>query len=280
MLHTFIDWINIISTFLFSIVYSLLRILSPFWSLTVISLLIGIFMIWIFGKVSNQYKIKRVKDKIRANLLAIRLFREDLGVFFRIQGRILGFTFSYMKLSLLPMMVMIIPLLLIIIQLNLHYSVRPLQEGEGALVKVKVTNPELLIDPSTLVLHESEGFMVETPAVRIPSQNEIAWRIRGKREGKHTLNIQVGDSRVTKSLIIGDGRDAVSLKRTGENILDMLLYPAETAIDPLTSVESVVITYSSLEIVFLGWKMNWLVQFFIMSIGFGFAIKGLFGVQV
>ena len=237
-------------------------------------------MLWVFGKVSNQDKIKRVKDKIRANLLAVRLFKEDLGVFFRIQGRILGFTLSYLKLSLLPMMVMIIPLILLIVQLNLHYSVRSLDEGESALVKVKITNPELLKDPSSLILNESDGFVVETPAVRIPSEKEVTWRIRGKQKGKHTLNIQVGGQVITKSLSIGIDKDPISSQRPGENLLAMLLYPAERTIKPMTSVESVVVTYPPLEIEFLGWKMNWLAQFFILSIGFGYAMKGLFGVHV
>ena len=43
--------------------------LDPLWSLTLISFATGILMLWIFGKVSDQDRIKVVRDNIRGNLL-------------------------------------------------------------------------------------------------------------------------------------------------------------------------------------------------------------------
>ena len=44
-------------------------------------------MVWIFGKVSNQDAIQRTRDRLSAELIALRLFKDDLRVFFGIQSR-------------------------------------------------------------------------------------------------------------------------------------------------------------------------------------------------
>jgi len=46
-------------------------------------------MLWIFGKVSNQDAIHKVRDRIRGNLLGVRIFGDEIGIMFRLQGKIL-----------------------------------------------------------------------------------------------------------------------------------------------------------------------------------------------
>ncbi|GAG02027.1 unnamed protein product, partial [marine sediment metagenome] len=72
---------------------------SPFVALLLISLVTGVVMLWIFGAVSNQKAIKRVKDKIKAHLLEILLFNDSLKMVFRAQGCVVGYTFKYMALA-------------------------------------------------------------------------------------------------------------------------------------------------------------------------------------
>ena len=54
----------------------------------VISFLAGVFMIWLFGKVSNQGKIKSTRNRMSVELIGLRLFKDDLRVFFSIQWHI------------------------------------------------------------------------------------------------------------------------------------------------------------------------------------------------
>lgn len=257
-----------------------LRFLGPFGSLTLISLLTGLLMVWIFGRVSNQKAIARTRGKISGNLIAVRLFQNDIRVFLSLQGRILRDTFTYMRYSLKPMLVLMGPVVLIIIQLQLHYHYRPMKEGERALVTVRMHENRLPGDPAKITLTVTDGILIETPGVRIPSEREICWRIRANKEGTHTLAVWSAGREVTKELVVGPQWATLSSLRSGGNLLDLLLYPKEPPIDPSSGIASIEVAYPELEIRFLGVDVDWLLAFFVLSIAFGFAAKGFMGVQV
>lgn len=264
----------------FELLYRPLRLLGPFGSLVLISLLTGVFMVWVFGKVSDQAGIERVRNRIRGNLIGVRLFQNDIGVFLRIQGVILMDTLRYMRYSLKPMLILMVPLVLIIVQLHLQYGSRPLGEGERALVKVRFSEGAVPADPSKVSLEAGKGATVETPGVWIPSEREMAWRIRGDAAGRYALEVRNGAAAVKKELRVGPGWGSVSSLRSGPDWVDLLLYPKEAPISQASGIDSVEIGYPPLKISLFDWNVNWLVGFFILSIVFGFALKGFLGVEV
>src|ERR1041385_1407826 len=135
---------NTALTFLFGLFYGSFKWLGPFWSLVALSILGGVLLVWIFGKVSNQDAIRRARNRLSAELIALRLFKDDLRVFFGVQGQVLVWTLKYLRHSLVPMLILMFPAMIILIQLNLHYGLRPLALGESALVKVKVRDAAAL----------------------------------------------------------------------------------------------------------------------------------------
>ncbi len=264
------------------------RSLPPIWGLSVISFATGILMLWIFGKVSNQDAIKVVRDKIRGNLIGIRLFGDDLGLLARMQGRIVGHTARYMGYALFPLVVTLIPVLLILVQLNYRYAARPLAPGETAIVKVNLR-------PGTSPLREEvrleapDAVAVETQGVRIDDPNEdlrqVAWRIRAVEPGDYTLRFHVGGETAEKRLRIGAERRPVSAVRPGRDFWEVLLWPAEPPFGSAERVQSVEIGYAALPIRFLWWDVNalpsgWLVFFFVASVLFGYSFKGVLGVEI
>ena len=270
---------NSLVTSLFDLLFQPLGLMPPLWSLSLVSVATGLIMLFIFGRVSDQGKIRRAKERIQGGLLATRLFRDDLGVFFRVQGRIALDTSRYLKHSLKPMAVMILPVAVILVQLNGRYGLRPLEVGEPALVKIRVSDPALFEESTDIQLLAGEGVAVETPAVRIPAKAEVAWRVRPDREGAFTLTAWVGEERVEKELLAGRGGVMVTAARTGEGVFDMFLHPGEA---PLESpfFRSMEVVYPPLEMEIAGWKVNWLVWFFVLSLVSGYLLKGLFGIEV
>ena len=64
--------------------------LLPGWlSATLLSLVLGVLMLLVFKYTSNQRAIRRVRRDIRANLLAVKLFRDSVAVGLKAQGRVL-----------------------------------------------------------------------------------------------------------------------------------------------------------------------------------------------
>jgi uncharacterized membrane protein (DUF106 family) len=271
------DLANHLITGFFNLLFWPLAPLPPIWALTVVSVFAGALMVWVFGRVSRQEKIREIKDRIRGNLFGVRLYQHEIGVVLRLQKQILSDTARYMGLSIAPMLVLLIPMVLIMIQLNLYFASRPLRPGERAIVRVSVADPTVLNRP--ISLEGDQSFVVETPAVRMASEREAAWRIRAVRPGHHSLKVQIGNQHVEKALDIGTDWRAVSPLRTA-NWLDSLLYPSEPRLSQRAGLTAIEVLYRPLPLEIFGWNVDWLVFFFIISVVASFALKGVFGVQL
>lgn len=272
--------LNTVLTFLFGLVYGPLKWLGPFWSMVAISWLGGIFMVWVFGKVSNQDAIQRTRDRLSSELIGLRLFKDDLRIFFGIQYQVLAWTLRYLRHSLVPMLILMVPTMIILIQLNLHYGSRPLRVGESTLVKVKLRDATALGRGAEITLRAPESLKIETQGVRVEETKEVCWRVRGVSPGRFDLIVSDGKVSVTKNVAVGGRLEGVSSMRTGEHWITSLLYPGEAPIQSESAIESIEIRYPELNISFLGKHVNWLILFLVLSLGFGYAFKGVLGVKI
>jgi hypothetical protein len=68
---SFVSIFNTVLTFLFGLLYGGVKWLGPFWSLAGISLLVGLLMVWIFGKVSNQDAVQKTRGRLSAELIGL-----------------------------------------------------------------------------------------------------------------------------------------------------------------------------------------------------------------
>lgn len=269
--------LNALLTGLFDLLFWPFAGLDPIWALVFLSLVTGILMLWIFGKISNQDAIRVIRDRIRGQLIAIRLFGDDLGLLLRLQGRLLRDNAIFLKYALIPLLVTLVPVLLILIQLNLRYGARPLEPGRPAVVRVALNDPSAI--DRGVFLEAPEGVAVETDGVRVKSLGEVSWRIRAERTGSYRLVVRAGDESVEKDLLVGRGWGATSTLRSGKGFMDKLLYPGEA---PIASsvVQSIRISYEPLDLRAFGWRVDWVIVFFVLSIASGFAFRRVLGVEI
>jgi uncharacterized membrane protein (DUF106 family) len=273
-----IDLLNQVMGLIFSILLLPFRGLSPFWGILLVSVITALLMLWIFSKVSNQSAIRQIKNQIRGNLLGVRLFQHDVRVVLKVQSRILRLTLSYMRYSLIPMVVIILPVLLIIVQLHNNFALSPLAPGQTTLVELETRDPFELDGDSTLEL--PPGFELEAPPVRQPPSGIVSWRIRTPaEEGTYLLTAGFNGESLQKELVVGNHWSPASPLRTS-SILDLILYPGERSIPSSSTIRSVSVQHQPLPISVLGWHVDWLILFFILSIALSFALKGLFGIEL
>ncbi len=291
-------------TWLFDVMLWPFRSLSPWWPIVVVSLLTGIAMLWLFGKISNQAAIRVVRDGIRGNLIGIRLFGDDLGLLFRLQARIFKQTLTYLGYAAVPFILMIVVIIPILIQLELRFAHRPLREGEVTVVNVRVTDPAAI--DGGVALDVPEGVVIEAPPVKIRSldddelrradgmpewllkvfspflrsgDGEVSWRVRVETAGHHLLTVRIGDDEVQKELVAGDRWEPVSLKRS-TGALSTLAHPGESPIRGATAIRSVELIYPEGSISLFGWGMHWIIPFFVLSLVFAFALRRPMGVEI
>jgi len=252
--------------------------LDPIWGLTALSVFTGIVMLLIFRLTSNQKGIRKAKNRIKAHFLELRLYNDDLRLMVTAQKDILKSTLGYMRYSVVPMLFLIVPVVLIMIQLSLWYDRRPLAPGDAALVTVHYRSSASFDEH--VALRVPEGLKVETPPVRIPEKKEVVWRIKALNPGSYELAFEGNPATVIKQLVAGENLAQISVKRVGPGFYRQLLHPGERALSPEAGIDAIEVAYPAISYTVLGWNIHWLVIFFVVSIAAGFLLKGVFRVEV
>ena len=126
-----------------------------------------------------------------AALFEIRLFNDDLPALFRAQGEMLRQNATYLRLSLVPMLWMIVPIGLIVAQLEFQYGYTGLTPGQPALVKAHLRQASASAPAPAAALEVPRGIRVLTSAAWFPATQEIIWRVTPDAPGR--VRAQRGD---------------------------------------------------------------------------------------
>ena len=124
---------------LFDVLLTPFRSLDAMVGLTLVSLVVSIVLLWVFKRTSNQDKLADVKRKIHAGLFEVRLFNDDLRAILRAQVDLLRDNGLYLLLNLRPLMWMLVPMLILLTQLQFHYGYSGLEAGRPAVVTMQLT---------------------------------------------------------------------------------------------------------------------------------------------
>jgi len=271
---------NYIITSIFDLFFYPFRSIDPIYGLCAISFLTTVIMLPIFKYTSNQEAIKRTKSRIMGHLLEVRLFKNDIRIVLSAQKNMLKYNMIYLKHMLKPLMFVMLPVVLIIIQTGLRYEHRSLNPGETAIVKVIINNPNKFEEAGRGILILPKGLKAETPPLRVNGGEEIYWRILAEKEGEFDLSFQVFDREIKKRVVVGDKLTKISPKALKEGWVKSFFYPGEPALAGDLEVESFEVRYPYMKVSLFGWTVHWLVLFFILSLAFGFLLLKPFRVSV
>jgi uncharacterized membrane protein (DUF106 family) len=265
------------------------RSLPPIVGLLAVSLLAAVGMLLVFKATSNQRQLDAVKRQIHACLFEIRLFNDDLPAILRAQMEILRHNLNYLRLSAVPMLWMIVPFVFVIAQLQFHYGYRGLTPGQDFLVKVQLKDKwqtsagvaaTLVPNRPAASLQAPRGLKVETPAVWIPSQRELVWRLRAEEWGDYNLALRLGEQEYSKTVQVSSAVRRRSPVRLEPGLVNELFYPAEDPLPKQSPIAAITLGYPDGSVSVFGWGINWLVFFFVLSALFAFALRGRFGVTL
>ena len=252
--------------------------LSPWVGLLVVSIVSGVVFLLVYGRVSPQKTIKRTKGKIYTNLLEAVIFRHDLLASLKAQGRMSVQAAIYFSLAVPPILVLLVPCLIILAQLEVRYGLRPLHVGESSLVDLKLADGSLL---NEVRIAASDGIEV-TPPVRVLETKEVALRVDARKPGIHTLKLEFPSKNISleekiaveaKPERLGPGAYTRWWKR--------LLYPSDLNLLPYAnSVKELNVSYPGYELKLGGMQLHWLVVFAVVSILTGLVAAKCFKVEI
>jgi uncharacterized membrane protein (DUF106 family) len=253
-----------------------LAYVSPIWSLLLLSVALGICMLWVFGRMSDQKAIRRTRNRLKASLMEMRLFGDEPALLLRAQKDLLTGNARLLVLTLRPALVLTLPLLFLVAFLEPFYGRAPLPVGQPAILTVHLAQP---INPQAPVpkLEAPSGLTIETPAVRAISDQELSWRIRPQQNVEGTLRVVFSNETLEKTITAGNGRGYASDRRASA-WTDWILYPSEPRIKS-QAVDWIEVRYPSAGIQWLGLELHWLIWLLVVSMLTALLFKRRMGVS-
>jgi uncharacterized membrane protein (DUF106 family) len=285
--------VNAVLVRLFDFLLTPFRSLPPLAGLAVVSLVTAVGMLLVLRRTSDQARLSAVKRSIHAGLFEIRLFNDDLRAVLRAQAEILRHNGTYLRLSIIPMLWMIGPLVLVIAQLQFHYGYAAIRPGQSVLVKahLRSTGARSASTPigsvaagageaATTVasLEVPDSIQVETPAVWLSGAGEVVWRIAPEAEGEYRLRVHAGGESQSKTLVVTDSVARRSPLRPAASFLNEVLYPSEPPLPHESAFSAIAVGYAEGSVNVFGGEVHWMIVYFALSIVFAFALRKPFGV--
>jgi hypothetical protein len=250
---------------------------APLWLVLATAVVIGLLMVLVFRYASNQKAIGRAKDALKAHLLAVRLFQDQLPVVVRAYGKILLGTGTYLRLAFTPFLIAVVPITLLIIQMDRYLGWVPLQPSQAFLLEVRADTPEAL---DQINLHLPDGLVTTAPAVHILHDKTVVWRLEAKQAGGFDVDLAAAGQDVQKRVVVSSALERISPVKLRGDFWGRLFSSAEPALPDSSVIQAITVDYPERTIRLFGVEWNWIVLFFVVSLAAGFIFKSVLGIQI
>ena len=245
---------------------------NPWPALIVASLLSTVVLLLVIRVAAAPAAIMRSKKKLIARVMELHLFRHDPIVTLTACLRIFRSNLVYFRHLARPIGAALIPGLLILIQLDCWFSKRPLRVGETAIVEVELAQKNSVISDD-LTVTESDSLSIDSPVLRIPSMNQVNWRLRILKMQDGWIDVTLGGQTVRKQVSVGNSLSKISERRVRAAAWETLFNPAEPPIAVSSMIDAIRIRYPRRKIYVGLQEIDWLVAFFALTVLFGAVLK-------
>ena len=277
--------INLFITKAFNVILSPFNGVNDFWPVFFLSIILSFIILYILKYISFPKKIVESKDKIKANIFAIRIYKDFWKVIVSSFFKSLFHTLRYFIFNLAPFLI-IIPLLLpVFSQMEVRYGMRPFNPGESIVLKADLDKDyrkySISLEENDFIKPKMRPVFInawmdeeKTKPVRVAN-----WKLEAVKEGKTTLGIRINDKVFYKDLMIGKSKLPLSNRKYMNSGFDHFFYPAEELIEENDLLRVIKISYPGKLIKFLGIKMHWIFWNLIIVLVVILAFRKRFGVE-
>ena len=286
--------INYFITRIFDVILYPFGFINEFWGILFLSLLMSIVVLYIYKFVSSPNAIKDTKNKIKANILAIRIYKDFWKIILSSFFKSLYYVLKYFTLNFGPVLLIIPILFPAFVQMDVRYGMRPFKVGEDIIVKAAfTTNPNELsvalegndflkskMNPVFInaFIDDDENGENGEDTEKTPIR-EVNWKVEALKDGVTDITIKVDGQEYKKKLVIGNSRDALSNKKMNKSSWEHFIYPSEKLLPENGAVENIYIQYPGKNISFAGITTHWLVYNLILVLIIVLALRKRFGVE-
>ncbi|MBT3298605.1 TMCO1/EMC3 family protein [archaeon] len=236
--------------------------MSPFFGILVIALFISVIMSLTYKWLTDQEKMKALKDKQKEFQNKTKELKDQPEKLISLQKEAMKTNMDYMKQSFKPTLVTMIPILLIFAWMSGNLAYEPIYPGESFSITANfaegiVGDAELIVDNET-ILGEATAAMQEI------DDGQVMWMMESE-DGEHILEVKLGEESQLKKVLI-------TTELEYEDSIELFTH---------SDIESIQINYNKLKPLgttsILGWQPGWLGIYILFSLVFSLSIRKLMG---
>lgn len=247
------------------------------WALVVFSVLFAAAALLLFKVSTRQRQLATARGRLIGRLYEAALYQTSLTTIMQVQFGVLRANLRYLRFALPAVLALIVPLLVVIPQLETRLGRRSLDVGETALVTASLTDVAVA---SGLALQDTPGVRVEAGPVRDRVGGTVTWRLRALQPGAHGLRLTgAGDPIALDVPVALSGLPAISRARHRSWWQRLLHDPGS---DPLSSpsVSQVAVSLPARDFRLVGVPVQWLVAFSVLAIIAGLLLRSPLRVEL
>lgn len=245
---------------------------SPALALVVVAAVFGALAVALFKLATPQRRLRDARGRLIGRLYEAALYQTSLPVILRVQGRLILANLRYLALALPGLAALLLPLLLVLPQLEVRFGRRPLAVGETVIVTA--TLPRGAGDSPQLA--GDSGLVIEAGPLRRAAAAEVIWRVRAQAPGNHALALAAASGGPALELIVPvavTGLPAVTRARHGSVWRQAVLDPAGRTLDRAAAAAHLAIAMPVREMRVLGTPIPWLATFTVVALAAGLLVR-------
>ena len=252
---------------------------SAFWLMVVVSVITAVWALLLFKAVTPQARLTAARDRLFGHIYEMGLYQDRLRVVGRIQADLARANLKYLGLTLPALVVLMVPMVFTLAQLDARYAKRPFLPGETTVLTA-IVDDEGLEAMDRITLEVPPSITIEAGPVRNRAEGSLAWRLRAGDEGAHLVRVMDGGMELAaRDFVTGDG--LVSLGETGDrDWLHAMLYPGAPPLPGDGKLKELTLRLPARHTTYLGVELHWLAEFMIFCLAAGLLLKDVLRVSV
>jgi hypothetical protein len=243
-----------------------------------LSLLSGVGMALVFRATTSPRRIRAAKDRFRSYIYEMRIYQDSLRAVLIAFFQSLRSNVLYVWSILPPLLILVIPMIVIIAQLDERYGAAHLNIGDVSVVTIRLAPGSDPYD-TEVSLASGPGARVDAGPVRIAGANEISWRVRIDEPGTHEATISIDGAPYALLLVAESGYRMIGRTR-GAKALEAFIHPGMPPIPGDSGIERVRVDYRRASYPLLFWRVHWLLIFLVYTLVGAVAIKLAVGFEI
>ena len=237
----------------------------PFLPLSILCFFTSLIGMYFYKRLTDQGNLKTIHKNIELVHLEIKIRSSNFTELLQLLGKSIGWNLLYLKSSILPSLIIIIPLIGLLFPIEAYFSYYPIRVGNNFSSEIiqkaigsEVQTIKLFEVPNGLELIESE---------RVYGVKVIhGWYFRAKRNGIYNLKFHFKDGVITKRVVVSDSIQRINPILRPFNWLQYIYSLEEPISERSRVIESISVSYEkvTLPIANLGISLNWFSYFILI----------------